>query len=144
MLVECKLSRSGVRFWHRLGRWRPLRLPPYQRSTQYWRHPNKGPLAGRHLISEDGRSYRAAVHGDVLQQLRREPKIEGRIAVAISANPPDRRQRDLDNLLKGVLDAMTHAHVWIDDSQIDDLRIVRDEVMPGGRLIVTVREVEGA
>lgn len=121
-----------------------LRLPWPPTVNHYWRHPNKGPLAGRHLISEDGRSYRAAVHGDVLQQLRREPKIEGRIAVAISANPPDRRQRDLDNLLKGVLDAMTHAHVWIDDSQIDDLRIVRDEVMPGGRLIVTVREVEGA
>lgn len=27
--------------------------------NKYWRHPTKGKLAGRHLISEEGRRYRS-------------------------------------------------------------------------------------
>lgn len=49
-------------------------------------------------------------------------------ALLISACPPDRRQRDLDNLHKGVLDALAFACVFDDDSQVDDLRIVRGEL----------------
>ncbi|NBW23084.1 MAG: RusA family crossover junction endodeoxyribonuclease, partial [Caulobacteraceae bacterium] len=44
------------------------------------------------------------------------------------AFPPDKRKRDLDNVLKSLLDALTHANVWDDDSQIDDLRIYRNIV----------------
>lgn len=39
--------------------------------------------------------------------------------------PPDRRKRDLDNLLKSLLDGLEGAGVFKDDAQIDDLQIVR-------------------
>jgi Holliday junction resolvase RusA-like endonuclease len=45
--------------------------------------------------------------------------------VVVEVYVPDRRKRDLDNLHKGILDSLTHAGVWGDDSQIDDLRIYR-------------------
>ena len=61
---------------------------------------------------------------------------------------PDRRKRDLDNLHKGILDGLTHAGVWKDDSQIDDLRIYRCRAATGelviekpGRVVVTIEAI---
>lgn len=54
---------------------------------------------------------------------------------------PDRRIRDLDNIKKALLDSLTHAGVYKDDFQIDDLRVVRREVVKGGYVIVHVAEL---
>ena len=110
---------------------------PYPPSVnRYWRHPTTGKLAGRHLISEEGRAYRLAVQKAVIVQ--RVRATHGRLAVHIIADVPDRRARDLDNLPKSVLDGLTHAHVWLDDAVIDDLRITRGPVVPGGQLRVSI------
>lgn len=107
---------------------------PYPPSVNaYWRHVSKGPMAGRVLISAEGRSYRDAVLRAV------DPmKLDMRLKVEIEATMPDRRKRDLDNLPKAVLDALTHAEVWGDDGQIDDLRIVRSAVKAPGGLVVRI------
>lgn len=39
-------------------------------------------------------------------------------AVRLVVYPPDRRVRDLDNLIKPVLDALTRAGLWLDDSRV--------------------------
>jgi len=70
----------------------------------------------------------------------RKPPSGGRIALAMDAFPPDRRRRDLDNIQKPVLDALEHAGVYMDDSQIDLLVTRRREAVSGGRLLVTVDE----
>jgi len=108
---------------------------PYPPSVNsYWRHPTSGPLAGRHMISEKGRAYREAVRA---MFLGRKP-IAGRLNVEIIMSPPDKRKRDVDNIIKATLDSLTHAGVWGDDSQIDRLSVVRSSVRPGGGLQVTV------
>jgi crossover junction endodeoxyribonuclease RusA len=61
--------------------------------------------------------------------------------VLIHACPPDRRRRDIDNMLKAPLDAMQHAGVIEDDSLIDDLHIIRQEPIKGGRLVVEITEI---
>jgi crossover junction endodeoxyribonuclease RusA len=58
--------------------------------------------------------------------------LEGRLAVHITLFPPDRRKRDVDNILKALLDACEHAGCYESDSQIDELHIVRREVKKGG------------
>ena len=67
--------------------------------------------------------------------------LPGRLAVVIEAFPPNRHKRDLDNLLKVILDA-ANGVLWGDDQQIDDLRIVRSQLDPKKygfvRLIVSV------
>ena len=55
--------------------------------------------------------------------------LTGRLGVLIEAWPPNKRARDLDNLIKIVLDCGNQS-LWLDDSQIDDIRIVRMDVDP--------------
>jgi crossover junction endodeoxyribonuclease RusA len=103
---------------------------PYPPSVNtYWRHPSRGPLAGRHLISQEGRAYREAIRAHVAEL--KDKTVTGPVAVDIEAFFPDRRKRDLDNILKSLLDSLTHAGVWEDDSQIVDLRIRKGPTIAG-------------
>ena len=56
--------------------------------------------------------------------------------------PADRRRWDIDNRIKSLQDALQVSGVYADDSQIDELRIVRhDVVIPGeGSAVVIVSE----
>lgn len=59
------------------------------------------------------------------QQYRGAP-IAGRVAVLVLYRTKSRRRWDIDNRSKALLDALTHADVWVDDSQIDHLDIHRE------------------
>lgn len=114
---------------------------PWPPSTNgYYRHVVIGRSA-RVLISREGRSYRSRVAG-IVGPL--PPSMAGRLAVEIDAYPPDRRARDLDNVCKALLDAIQHAGLILDDSQIDDLHIRRHATEPGGRLHITIETLEEA
>ncbi len=96
-----------------------LTLPYPPSMNRLWRN-----VAGRTLLSAHGRSYRAAVGQVAL--VARPVRFGGqRVLVSIRAWMPDARRRDLDNTLKAALDGLTHAGVYDDDSQIDELRITR-------------------
>lgn len=86
-------------------------------------------------ISDKGREYRREVWA-TLRGLR--GLGHARLAVRIEAYPPDRRKRDLDNLTKCLLDSLSHAGAYADDEQIDDLRVVRGPVSPGGYVRVRI------
>ena len=81
---------------------------------------------------ENAASYLAAQREGALEQI--PPPIRMRVY----AYPPDRRRRDLDNLLKAALDAITRAGVIADDSHIDELWITRLDPCPGGKLLIDV------
>jgi crossover junction endodeoxyribonuclease RusA len=94
---------------------------------------------GRMLISEKGRHYRSEVIVEVLQV--GSPRITGRLSLRLSVFPPDDRNRDLDNLAKGLLDALQHANVYDSDSQIDRLLIERCSIVEGGAVKVSISEI---
>ena len=75
---------------------------------------------GRIYISPEGRAYRRQVKAI----LAGVPRIDGPVDVAIVACPPDRRRRDLDNLLKCLLDSLGSSGVFVDDSLIQRLLVV--------------------
>ncbi|GAA4321837.1 RusA family crossover junction endodeoxyribonuclease [Pigmentiphaga soli] len=117
---------------------------PYPPSVNgYWRTPRSGPIAGRTLISEAGRKYRAEI-GALIAATRSAFGLTGRLRVEIAMHAPDKRQRDLDNITKSLLDALTHAGVWVDDSQIDDLRLRRERIIRGGQVVVSIEEIAPA
>ncbi|HGE9178102.1 TPA: RusA family crossover junction endodeoxyribonuclease, partial [Escherichia coli] len=70
--------------------------------------------------------------------------LSGRLAIKIIAEPADKRRRDLDNILKAPLDALTHAGLIIDDEQFDEVNIMHGQVIPGGRLGIKITELECA
>lgn len=63
---------------------------------------------------------------------------KARLAVTIYLHAPDRRARDIDNTVKSTLDALTQAGVFVDDSQIDELHVVRKEVIKHGLTVVQI------
>lgn len=117
-------------------------LPWPPSVNRYYRSLSKGKLAGRVLVSQEGRAYRQEVA--VILDRRRLPMIRDRMRISIEAFPPDRRRRDLDNLLKASLDALVFGGAIEDDSLIDDLRIRRGEVREGGELRIHIQGMEEA
>jgi crossover junction endodeoxyribonuclease RusA len=118
-----------------------IKLPFPPSVNTYYRHITMGKGA-RTLISAKDREYRDTVVGECCVAHLTNIHLGGRLAVKVTLYPPDRRKRDLDNFNKGLLDALTHAGIWGDDSQIDDLRVVRGAVAKGGYVLVEVRELE--
>ena len=115
-----------------------ISLPWPPSVNRYWRS-----AMGRVLISEEGRRYRAHVARWCL--LGGIQKTDKRLCVSIIAHAPDGRRRDLDNLLKAPLDALTHAGAWEDDSQISDLRIMWGKPSKPSRpgyLEITITEMD--
>lgn len=97
--------------------------------------------SARTLLSREGRAYRKAVEACVVEQIRGRAAFAGRLRVDIVLNPPTRRLIDIDNRIKAVLDALTFARVWVDDGQVDVLLVERGSILPGGRALVTVRDL---
>lgn len=95
-----------------------LTLPWPPSVNRYWRS-----VKGRVLISAEGRAYRDGTESIAID--RAKPFHDARLGVSIRAYSPDLRKRDLDNMLKAPLDALTYAGMWDDDSQIDQLSIAR-------------------
>ena len=109
-----------------------LPYPPSHNS--YYRR-----VGHRTLISREGRAYRKRVVALLAPAgAGQEPPNDGRIALAMDAFPPDRRRRDLDNIQKPLLDALEHAGVYADDSQIDLLLTRRQGVESRGKIVVSV------
>ncbi len=119
-----------------------IRLPFPPSSNLYWRTIYRGKYPHTYL-SKEGKRFRELVLAAVIEHRGGVPKpMVSRLAVFIEAVVPDRRKRDIDNLFKATLDALTYARVWEDDSQIDDLRIVRGGTKKPGWLDVTIEKIE--
>lgn len=111
-----------------------LPLPPTI-NTYYGMRPRGG-----RFVKPAGLAFRKAV-ADIVAAAGNQ-KLEGRIAMFVAIHPADRRSQDLDNRAKSLQDALTHAGVWHDDEQIDDLRLVRREVIKGGLVRVVITELK--
>jgi crossover junction endodeoxyribonuclease RusA len=128
--IKRRLRRVSVGYFGADGCSVDLPWPPS--VNRYWRT-----FQGRMIISADGRQYKQAVaavcHGLI--------PITGYVEVTIMATRPDKRKRDLDNLLKATLDACS-GHLWVDDVQIQRLTIMwAAGTEKGGKLMVTARRM---
>lgn len=99
----------------------------------------------RWYISKKATDYKESVHLLVRPLLTPDAPyfIVEQLSVSITCAYPDKRRRDIDGILKVLLDSMTYAGVYTDDSQIKRLEIeVFPHVIKGGKLWVTIRPMD--
>lgn len=112
-----------------------LTLPISPSINHYFaRHGNRTYLPAK--VKE----YREAV-ADIVAQAGK-PTAEGRVSVFMAVHMPTKRRSDIDNRVKGCLDALTHAGVWLDDEAVDELMVVRKEVTRGGKVVIVITEIK--
>ena len=122
-----------------------LTLPFPPSVNAYWRSPNSGPLKGRTLVSAKGREYQSDACAAIIEQLRKLQKpCSAPAAVEIVLFPPDARRRDIDNYNKALFDALTHAGIWEDDSQIKRMLVEWGPVTQKGKVEITISKYEPA
>lgn len=91
------------------------------------------------FIKPEGVEFRKLVDRNVKD--KKHKIILGDVEIVIQIIPPDKRKRDIDNVLKALLDSLTKAGIWKDDSQIVDLRIIKLKPMKGGGTLVQIRNL---
>ena len=92
---------------------------------------------GRKILSKRGREYKR--YCCELMMVQGVKRLKSRsYSVFIKARPPDKRKRDLDNLLKPILDSLTVYGAITDDSKVDDLRIQRFNPTPDGAVEIII------
>ncbi len=111
-----------------------FRLPWPPSVNRYWRRNPKG--RGM-FISAQGRAFRE----EVAEIVGKITTLSGEAEVEILACPPDRRRRDLDNILKATLDALESAGVVEDDAQFKRILVEQGGLdrAGGGHLEVLIR-----
>ena len=112
-----------------------IELPWPPSVNHYWRRQGN-----TYFVSAEGKAYRNELY---YRCARYKGLFEPtqRLSVIIEAFPPDRRRRDLDNILKSLLDSLQYAGVYADDSQIDALTIKRNPALLK-KIIVEVTELK--
>lgn len=101
---------------------------------------------GRIYLTREARAFRADVMSRVAvarcHGALPKAALEGNLDVTMVLNPPDKRRRDVDNYSKAVLDAMTHARVWHDDSQVKRQTVAVSAPRPCGRVVLLISAME--
>jgi crossover junction endodeoxyribonuclease RusA len=108
-----------------------LTLPYPPTINHYW-----GQLGSKKYLGKKGKEFREAVF--LCAYNARKGTLNARLKMEVYLYPPDNRKRDVDNVLKPLLDALEHAGVYENDSQIDKLCITRMEVLKGGLCDVVI------
>lgn len=113
---------------------------PYPPSVNRW---IRALGRGRAVLTKEARTYKLQV-AEVMSELELDGPIfpsKTPVAVMYQVHPPDRRRRDLSNILKALEDSL-NGHLWEDDCQISQFQMVRCPVVPGGQVVLSVSPLQ--
>jgi crossover junction endodeoxyribonuclease RusA len=128
MMIECSL------------------ILPYPPSVNHYKkvgqivRTKKGKLYQKRYNSPETQAYYYQVWMLVRQE-RLKSFAGATISMQIEVCPPDKRKRDLDGILKVLLDSLQHAGLYDCDSQIARLLVIRKDIIKYGQLIVKVKDI---
>ena len=111
-----------------------LYLPWPQSVNHYYKQTRSG---GHKYLPKVVHQYREQVCEAIHQQAP-TLRINKPMRVNCELYPPDLRKRDLDNYMKGLLDAVSYTGLWTDDALIDQLNIYRGEKVKSGLVIMHI------
>lgn len=106
---------------------------PYPPSVNtYW-----GFRGSHRFLTQRAREFKASVHTAFLLSNHLGFQAH-RVSLCVYLQAPDKRVRDIDNVAKPLLDALTQAGVFQDDGQVDRLLIVRCKPVKKGSCKVVI------
>lgn len=113
-------------------------------TPTHW--PNSKRLKVRTVLTDEHRQYRTNVISLVRASMReseqRGQPLLGRLHIYGTFFFANRRRTDVDNRIKPLQDALTHAQAYRDDSQIDVLGEFARVIQTGPeRCVVLIREI---
>ena len=112
-----------------------LHLPFPVSTNHIWRH-----RGGRGYLSERYKAWQKEAGQEWLAQRKNQPKaISGRYGAILIFTKPDKRKRDLDNLIKGVKDFLVDMAVIDDDNLCEKLYVrwgTKKEAPLGSKVIL--------
>lgn len=117
-----------------------VQLPYPPSVNHYWGHRRD-----RVYLKKEGINYRVRVAYAIIEQVKSGPiwlgAFKKKLKMTLNVIPPDNRMRDLDNILKAMLDALESAQVYENDNQIDELHIYRKKPEKPGCVVVEIHEL---
>lgn len=116
-----------------------LTLPWPPSLNRIWRA-----VGGKLLLSLIARNYKRSAAA-ALPVGRVPPPLTGRLLVWMTLHPPLKLANarwDIANREKLMIDCLTEQRVWLDDSQIDAMVILRGEPSGAGRVELTIHTLE--
>ncbi len=123
--------------------WRVALVLPWPPSGNHAWRSGTDPRTGRRRWYKSAayKKFIAEVQGIVLMN-RANAMMVGRLRMSILWIPPDRRKRDLSNVVKTLEDALTKSGVWVDDSQVRERTERSLDPQRGGRVQVLIERIE--
>jgi crossover junction endodeoxyribonuclease RusA len=105
---------------------------PWPPSTNHF----QGQKCGKRFLSAKTKEFRLHV-SEMVSELSLAP-LTCELELFIALFPPDKRKRDIDNYIKQTFDALQHAGVIEDDSQITKLTVIKQPPVKGGKCNVVI------
>jgi crossover junction endodeoxyribonuclease RusA len=93
----------------------------------------------RMILTKIGREYKNKIV-EYLKTLNLTP-IEQKVNLTINVYFKSNRKRDLDNILKPLLDCLT-GHLYVDDSQIDELHLYKHKNQMEDAIEITMEIID--
>ena len=96
---------------------------------------------GRRFPNKKAIDYKVKVQDYVIEN--NVPKLgEAKLELTLWVYPPDKRKRDISNIIKIVEDSLQDAGVYDNDFQIDVLMIQRGKIIKDGGVTVMIETIE--
>lgn len=93
-------------------------------------------------LSKTYKDFLRAAAGAILCQKPRDLFLTEPVRVEIVLHPPRNFHFDIDNRVKPILDILTRAGVWKDDSLVHELTVRRGEIKKNGLALVYLTVIE--
>ena len=111
---------------------------PYPPTVNHYHQPVRQGRSVRIIKGAKARAYQAEAVASLVASGLDGEAISGPVKVAITLNPPTLASYDVDGRPKGVLDALTAAGFWLDDSQVHSMTVEKGMKVKGGNVVVKV------
>lgn len=131
-----------------------LTLPYPPSVNHYWQSKAiRSKKTGRWMVlkflSKRAKTFRTECQAKVHAQLGKPPRLRCRLAVIVHEHygPQEGSDRthdvaqDIDNCLKPLFDALEWCRVYDNDSQIDELLVIKKRRAAVGRVEVTIKTI---